>query len=162
MKNIFIKGCILLAVLILAGCGKDEPIPIGEPSSKLEGINDEFVLDRVMFIDNLTPFDDNTLDVSETFIGDEPLTISFNANELTYSVVPGTSLNFFGETGNWNFDNNDFPSYIHFEQGNSEDMLRATLLRTIRSQDEQLQIILGGKCDESAVSYELYFNRKSN
>lgn len=150
----------MLAVLIVAGCGKDEPVPIGEPSSKLEGINDEFVLSQVLFIDNLTPFDDNTLDVSETFIGDEPLTISFNADALSYSVNAGSSLNFFGESGNWNFDNNDFPSYLDFDQGNSSGMLRTTLLRTIRTQDDQLQIALGGKCDESAVSYELYFNRK--
>lgn len=160
MKNCCKFASLILFLTLLASCAQDDIPPLGEPSDKLEGINDEFELDQVIFYDNITPFDDNSLNVSEEFIGSEPLTIVFDKDEMIYTVDPGTTLNFFGQSGNWKFDNAEFPTYIIFEPENLEPELRTKLLRTIRPQDEQLQIIIGGGCDKTSVSYELYFNRK--
>ena len=160
MKNSKLFSICFLSLLLVGACTVSEPPEIGEPSDKLEGISDEFELTKVIFFDQLTPFDDNSLDVSETFIGDDPMSIRFESENLSYTVDPGSSLNFFGTEGSWSFDNNDFPTYLNFVPSDENETTQTSLLRTIRPQDDQLQISLGGSCEPDAISYQLYFTRK--
>jgi hypothetical protein len=159
MKNKYLFASLFLSLFFITACETEDIPPIGEPSDKMEGINDEFVLDQVIFFDNVTPFDDNSLDVSDTYIGAEPLTISFDKEQASYDVTAGSSINLFGESGIWSFDDPKYPSTITFKP-NDGQLFTTSLLRTIRPQDEQLQISIAGGCDKTSVTYELYFNRK--
>lgn len=141
-------------------CGEDEPLEIGDPSNKIMGITDEFELTRVLIFDNITPFDDNSLDISQTVIGETPMVISFDGETARYEVQAGTSRNIFGEGGVWSFDDPQFPTLLTLSADSGGPFVSSRLLQTIRPQDDQLQFSIDAGCDGRALTYEYYFTRK--
>jgi len=160
MKKYLLLSIIGIMALGIIACGDEEPLEIGAPSSKMEGITDEFELNRVLIFDNNTPFDDNSLDISSSVIGETPLTLSFDAETSRYEVTAGTSRNVFGSGGIWSFDNPQFPTFLTLSANQGGPIVTSRLLKTIRPQDDELQISIDSGCDGSAITYEYYFTRK--
>ena len=157
MKKISLALVLLLAVLVgLTGCQPEEYVLQPAPS-KIEGIEDTFVLSRVVQVDQRTLNIDNTLDISAVFVGESGGELTFDPEAGTFAFVPNTSIDFLGTSGTWGFDDPDYPSMI--VMNNSTETYTLNLLRTIRPQD-QLQVQLNRECSgEVSVSYQMYFER---
>jgi hypothetical protein len=167
-KSIFIFSCVLLIMATwFVSCKKKETKPIGEPFSKLEGIQGEWEIKSVIQIDEQTPLKDQlNLDRFYTQNPDSLMSVSFDSKNLTYSVVEGNGKNFFGPGGNWEFDNPNFPSKVIL-YSNLGDTIESTLGKTIRKIDTQLDLNFSRYCgsigDQTAVvTYVFQFNRTGN
>lgn len=157
MKNKSAILALFLALLVgLTGC-KPEEYVLEDAPSKLDGINDTFVLTRVLQVDQQTLNLENTRDISNFFIGETPARITFDSNTGTFTIDPGTTIDFLGTAGTWAFDDDEFPSMITMNNGTETYTLE--LLQTIRPQDE-LQVQLDRNCSgELTTSYQYYFTR---
>jgi hypothetical protein len=114
MKNIhfLLLGFILLAAF---GC-KTDPPELGEPFSKIEGIADDWELIELHQVDLLTKNDDNSIDLSDMFIGGTPAKLSFST-DFSYTGSANSSKMYFPTAGTWAFDNNDYPSQLFITSG---------------------------------------------
>ncbi len=134
---------------------------IGDPVSKLEGINGTWNISAVTQIDEASPLKDE-LDLSRFFVipGEPALSLTFTSSDLTYSVIPGSGKNPFGEGGTWAFDDPSYPAYINL-YSTAGDTVVVGLGQTIRPTDSQLFLDQQKKCAETAVTTYLYiFDRK--
>ena len=114
------KKIHLFLFLTLCFQCKDDTTPIGEPFSQVEGINDTWQLTSIQQTDELNKGDDQALDVTTLMGGVEPAIIVFNSADFTYTLAAGTMRNFFPTSGNWFFDNNDFPAKITLENNGTQ------------------------------------------
>jgi hypothetical protein len=78
-----------------------------------------------------------------------------------YTITPGSGSNLFKNTnGKWNFDSNEYPSYVTFDAATATEN-NMKLIRPVRPQDNFLSLkynkICGGK---RTVSYHLTYTRK--
>jgi len=107
---------ITLALTILASCKPEIKGELGEPHSKVEGLNGTWKLTAFSQRDENNPIKE-VRDLSEFYIlaGEESTVLSFNASDFTYTVVPGPGKNYFGESGTWRFDSNEAPSYLYLQ-----------------------------------------------
>jgi hypothetical protein len=134
---------------------------IGTPTSKLDGINGSWNISGVTQIDEASPLKDE-MDLSKFFLkpGEPILSISLNSDELTYSVVPGTGNNPFGDGGDWTFDDPNYPSYVILYPTNG-DTIQVGLGRTIKPTDSNLYLNQQKLCGDAPVTTYLYiFDRK--
>jgi hypothetical protein len=103
---------------------------------------------------------DTLRNVTEAYIDGAPMEISFDKNG-SYTITPGAGSSLFkNTTGKWAFDNDEYPSYVHFDAASpTENSMK--MIRPVRPQDNFLVLkynkICGGK---RTVSYHLTFNRK--
>jgi hypothetical protein len=143
--------------LMLSAC-KPEKLVLDPAPSKLEGINGTFTLVKVAQVDeNAAPGTTDELDVSAAFIGASAPTITFNSDALTFTYAPGTSPDFIGASGTWAFDDVDFPTKVIMNNGVQYDL---SLLRTIRPQDEFLEVELARSCGgATSLRYQYKFQR---
>lgn len=149
---------LILLVMGVAGCEEKSRIEIGEPFSKLEGINDSFTLIQVVQVDERSQSLSNTMDISHIFIKNDPPKITFNSNDKTFTLEPGDSPNYLINNGSWSFDDDDFPTAL-FLSGNGE-MIDLDLERTIRTIDNTLEFKFTRTCSGSAsVGYIYIFER---
>lgn len=137
MKYFTIKTLLSLAMMafVLQSCKPKEEFVAGEPFSSLKGINGTWAIDQVLQVDKLSTKSDNTLDVSAFFTGANPLQITFNSDDFTWSVSAGDSPNYLGASGTWSFDDNEFPSYITVVEGAATKTF--TLNRPVRENVDQ-------------------------
>lgn len=167
MKNL--RNIILLMAMAIlwAGCQPDEPPPIGEPLSKLEGINDKFNLVKVVQVDERTRVPSNKfLDITEDFLGSSAISIEFNSGTFAYTYTPGDAPDYIGGSGTWRFANakypdesNEYPEQVVLTNGSGEVVLQ--LLKPIRPVDQLLEVKLGKSCDNAAsVGYIFTFERQ--
>lgn len=146
-----------LLVISFSSCDKNEIPPIGDPSSKVLGIQDDWTLTKVVQVDLLTPFNENSMDVSSVFIGDTPAAMNFDANNYTinYGSSPEGLL---GTGGTWAFDDNDYPTNITLTS-NGETFI-VDLNRTVRETDTTLEFELKRVCGGiESISYKYIFAR---
>jgi hypothetical protein len=142
--------------LVMVGC-KPEELVLDPAPSKLDGINDTFTLVGVTQIDfNAAPGATEQVDVSGVFIGSSPATITFNSADKTFSYATGSSLDFLGATGSWLFDNDDYPTKI--EMNNGSAVYDLILVRTIRPQDQFLEVEMARGCG-GGFGYQYKFQR---
>lgn len=157
MKNtIKLPALGLLAMLAFAGC-KKETKEIGDPSSKLQGISDVWILDKVEQTD---PGDaEFVIDVTSVFTegGAPEMTIQTSDSSYTFNVADPI---FIGTSGKWTFDDNNFPTRIDAQYNGTTAPLK--LLRTVRAVDQQLSFQLNRYCDGGTAStiYNFTFRRK--
>lgn len=114
MKNTYIV-IIGLMVLVLSAC-KTDPPEFGTPFSKIEGIADDWELIEFKQVDLLTKNDDNTVDLTDIFVGATPATLSFTT-DFNYTGNANTSKVYFPTAGTWAFDNDDYPSKVFVTSG---------------------------------------------
>lgn len=158
MKYFNIKT-LLFAVLALTVMSCEEELPeLGEPSSKVLGIQDNWVLTSVTQMDLLTPFSENELDVSDIFIGDTPATMTFDGSN--YTINYGTTVEgLLGTGGGYAFDDNDFPSLITLNSNGTDYVVN--LNRTVREIDPTLEFELRKSCGGvEAIAYKYVFARQ--
>lgn len=164
MKNLILISIAVLATG-LASCKKEKK-KIGEPASKLEGINANWVLTRVDQIDVTKTLafveSDTLLEVTEVFAGSNPMTLDIKSADFTYAITPGTTYNLFPKaSGSWKFDDVLYPSRVIFDASTAEE-LSMKLLRPVRPQDPNLVLKLDKRCNgKRTTSYHLWFTRKS-
>ena len=154
--NIKTAGLALIAMLAFAGC-KKETKEIGDPSSKLQGINDVWVLEKVEQTD---PGDaEFVIDVTPVFTEGGPTELSINSSDFTYSFNTDDPI-FIGTSGSWSFDDNAYPTRIDATYNGTTAPLQ--LLRTVRTVDQQLSFRLVRTCDGGTKStiYHFTFKRK--
>lgn len=159
MKYTSIKSFLaIMALAFVVSACKPEEIVLGPPPSKLDGINDTFTLSAVTQVDeNARPGTTKTLDVSSAFTQGALPSITFNSADHSFSYSAGDAPDYFGASGTWDFDNDDYPTKITMSTGVVYDL---KLLHTIRPQDEFLDVELSRSCDGSAsVSYRYSFKR---
>lgn len=166
MKKIqsILKGLIamlcMVGIVTLNSC-KDRP-ELDEPGSKLEGINATWEMVEVMQVD-IASLAQKPLDVSKAFVGTNPMKIKFNASDFTYTVTKGSAPNYFGASGKWAFDDNEFPTKITLTTnlGETKDL---PLVRTIRPVDAYLNFSYSRTCaneDAPYISYQFKFIRSN-
>ncbi len=158
MKILNIKILFFALLALVAVSCEDEIPPLGEPSSKVLGIQATWVLTAVEQVDLLTPFNENTLDVSTVFIGDTPASMTFDGS--SYTVNYGTSPEgLLGTGGSYTFDDNDFPTLINLSSGGTNYTLN--LNRTVREIDPTLEFEIKRVCGGiEAISYKYVFTRQ--
>jgi hypothetical protein len=161
MKNIWILGT--MAVLMAMSSCKKQDEEIYAPSSKLEGINDEWVLTQVNHYDPSDIEKEMVLDISELFVG-QNIELDINSKDFTFRFNSENPL-FFGTSGIWSFDNNEAPSKIEFKTINSNNDTTAyscKLNRTIRTIDRTLEFELQRTCESGTPTnnYQFKFRRK--
>ncbi|MCB9235692.1 MAG: DUF5004 domain-containing protein [Bacteroidia bacterium] len=156
-----IKGPFLLALVMTLGLWacKPEPPTLDPPSSKLEGINDSFVLENVTQVDLLSALADE-LDVSDAYKGDNPMVISFSSTDFTWTIQENDSPNFMGTSGTWSFDDNLYPTLINMVPTGAVDTTVVTLDATIRTVDEYLKFTFSKGCGSgNTIGYKYEFRR---
>lgn len=160
-KQLFVA--LIATVGIFGACEK----PVEEiyaPSSKIEGINDVWVLAEVHQYDPTDKEKENVLDVSEMF-ADNGIELTINSQDFTYTFNQPDPL-FMGDNGTWEFDDNDAPSRIHFKNVDSNnDTLKydCGLVRTVRAIDATLEFELTRYCEGRTTPTTIYqykFRRK--
>lgn len=153
------KSLLAVAALGLAisSC-KPERLVLDPAPSKLDGIQGTFTLVEVVQVDdNAAPGTTDEMDVSKAFIGTTPATISFNSEAFTFTYNTGSSPDFLGASGQWAFDDNDYPTKIMMDNGVQYEL---QLLHTIRPQDAYLQVELQRSCNGAeSVKYRYKFQR---
>ena len=158
MKNIFQSVSIaLLLVFALQGC-KKKTQELEEASSKLEGIQDVWVLNEVKQFDPANK--DLTIDVTEVFTGATPIELEIHSKDsATYTFNQANPL-FLGTKGTWRFDDNNFPTQI--ELTGDAGIQTVKLLQTVRTVDPKLRIQLTRYCGGGTPStiYQFSFVRK--
>ena len=161
--NIYTATIVLMAFIgfvSLNSCEK-KVYEIGEPTSKLEGINGAWNISGVTQIDEASPLKDE-MDLDRFFIipGEPALAITFNSADLTYSVVPGSGKNPFGDGGDWTFDDPNFPSSLTL-YSTGGDTIVVGLGQTIKPTDSNLFLNQQRFCDDAPVTtYQYIFDRK--
>lgn len=148
----------LALVLLVLGC-KPERATLGPPSSKLEGINDSFVLEKVIQVDMadaLAP----ELDITDAYLGANPMVITFNSTDFTWNITENDSPNFMGASGSWAFDDNEYPTLINLTDGSSGITQVLPLDATIRETDNLLKFTFSKGCgSDITVGYKYEFRR---
>ena len=153
-----VKLSFLFSLILISffSCKEDE-LSIGPPSSKMEGIHDNFRLIEVIQVDELSSNKDEW-DVSEVYIGNPVAEIAFDTLSFTYEFNPGSALNYIGTDGSWTFDDNQFPTKIIIDTGGY--LMDLPLLRTIRAVDNHLMFQVSRNCSgNNNISYKYKFER---
>ena len=157
MKNIIQLATLSFVLLIGIGGCKKKTRDLEDPSSKLEGIQDVWVLDEVRQYDPSNK--DLIIDVTDVFKGSTPIELEFKSTDFTYSFNQNNPL-FLGNSGTWKFDDNQFPTQI--EMSGDVGVQTVKLLQTVRTVDPKLRIQLTRYCGGGTTStiYQFSFVRK--
>ncbi len=169
MKN-KLMYTLALAILVIGfqGC-KPEPKVLGPKASQIDGIAGNWVLSKVDQIDVNVQLafveSDTLLDVSDVILDASigaPMEINFDKGKSTFSVTSGTGSDMISfSAGTWNFDNNDYPSYVVFDKSLSTEK-SFKLIHPVRPQDQYLILNVNKICgNKRTVSYHLWFTRKN-
>lgn len=157
MKNLAYTLLFSLPALFILGCESEER-QLEPAGSKLDGIHDEWVLDRAVNFDSLNEVG---VDLSTYYIqnGEAP-ELTMDSENLTYAFNARGKKSYFGSSGTWAFDDPDYPTSLTFTDENGNDH-EVELIRTIRPVDQKLAIRIVRKCnDQVRATYNYFFIRK--
>jgi hypothetical protein len=162
MKNTvkYILALTAVAIVTVTACQKKE-YTIGDPVSKVEGIDGTWQVSTVFQVDETSPVRES-MDLSTYFVvpGTAPLEITFDGQKFTYVVDANGAQNPFGPSGDWEFDNIDYPTYVHLYSSESDTII-LKLGQTIRPSDSQLLLDQQRLCDVTPIiTYQYTFNRQ--
>jgi Domain of unknown function (DUF5004) len=160
MKQILLT---LLTITILFGACKKEPIPpIGDPASKLEGINGNWRLAKIEQYDENVAVDNKYLDITEYFLtGQAAPTLSFNSAAKTFTYDPAGTPNFLGTSGAWRFDDDAAPSFIYASSAGADEQTWQ-LGGPTRPVDQQFSILVKRGCVSDSKYYYRFTFARSN
>jgi hypothetical protein len=158
MKNIVLP--ILAMLLLGVGCKPEIEGELGEPFDKLTGMHGTWVIASFIQKDLNNPVKEER-DLSTYYVqdGTDPLEINFDKDSRAYTVDLTVGRNYFGDGGDWSFDNDDYPSFLILDTGT--DTLQFELGAAVRPYDNMLSLELPRGCDDTeTVIYKFEFNRK--
>jgi hypothetical protein len=159
MKQILYLTTALL--LTLAACKKDEIPPLGDPASKLEGINGAWRLAKVEQYDENVAVDAKYLDITEYFVTGAAPTITFNSSAKTFTYDPAGTSNFLGTNGTWRFDDDAAPLYIYATSAGASEATWQ-LGGPTRPVDQQFSILVKRGCVEDSKYYYRFTFQRNN
>ncbi len=154
MKKLII--IISIIQLTIGSCKEDRP-ELPPAGSKVEGIQDDWSLFKVMQYDEISQ---KELDVSSVYIGADPMKMNFKieGQDTLYTITTGSSINYLGNNGTWRFDDNEFPTTLTINFDGNDHILK--LNRTVRPQDQTLEFKFSKVCSgKRVVSYNYTFKR---
>lgn len=158
MKNL--TYIFLVVLLFFSSCKPDIPSDPGEPFDKVAGLNGTWVLHSFIQQDLNNPIKEER-DLSKYYVveGTNPLSITFNASDKSYSIDITEGKNFFGDGGEWNFDNDQYPSFVTLESGSETNVFG--LGSVVREFDNTLTLQLEKGCSETELNviYKFIFER---
>lgn len=149
---------VLVGGLLFQGCKPEIEGELGEPFDKSEGIAGTWQLNSFVQKDLNSPVQEER-DLSSFFVDGTvtPLQLSFAADG-TYFVAIEKGKNYFGEGGQWMFDDPDYPSLI--ELHTATDTLVYNLGSMVRTFDPSMKIEYRRSCNGTATNiYTFEFNR---
>jgi len=156
-------GLLLALTVLLAGCEENDYNDLAPPPSKIEGIQGSWTIESVAQVELTKRAGgfDIRYDVSDVVVGDDPMSIVFESENMTYSVNAGTTVHALGSGGTWAFDDPEFPTQLilRTDEGNT---VTADLQRTVRPVDNVLQFEFPRECanvENPEFGYEYTFNR---
>lgn len=163
MNRTFILPLAALALAIgLSGCKPEIGGELGDPIDKRAGFLGTWELSSFTQQDLNNPVKE-TRDLSPLFIqeGTAPLRMTFNDDD-TYAVQQEVGRSYFGDGGQWSFDDPAFPTFLRL--AGSADTLEYNLGATVRPYDNQMAIEYRRSCGEGGarietVIYTFTFNR---
>ncbi len=153
-----IKSFIYIMLALVACSNPVDDLEIGEPFSQSEAIQGSWVLVDVKHVDNLDAGKAFT-DLTDMFTQNAS-SISFNGGSFSYTH--GSGPNLIGSGSSWNFDDEEYPSVVEFDNGVS---LR--LGDPVKPFDDSMTLVFERTCprddgsDRVISSYELTFNKQS-
>ena len=152
---------VFLAVLCtMAGCKERIEGELGTAFDKVAGMSGDWELTAFTQTDLNNPVQE-TRDLTSLYTvgATNPLTLTFE-EEGSYSVELEQGKNYFGEGGNWTFDDLNYPTYLVLHTGT--DTLQFNLGAVVRPFDQTMSIeIRKGCASTETVIYSFDFNRKS-
>lgn len=157
----YILGMVAAIVMIcisLAGCKPTTEGELGEPFDKSTGIAGTWELVSFTQKDLNSPVQE-VRDLSTFYIDGTvtPLQLTFDPNG-SYQISLEKGKNYFGEGGDWSFDDPDYPSFIEFQT--DADTLVYNLGSMVRSFDSTMKIEFRRSCSGSETNiYTFEFNR---
>ena len=165
MKKIhrsLLPALALLLVLAATGCRDQRDLVLGEPFSKLEGINGAWRLAQVEQVGIKEGSKQWGFDLTAAVVGADPAQLTFNSADLTFAYTPNGSRDLLKlSAGSWAFDDVDYPTMVSLTDtsGATGDL---KLLAAIRIIDQQLKLqLLRPDCDNGWVlAYNLFFERQ--
>jgi hypothetical protein len=165
MNKIRLLAMLPLFALLLNGCKENIEGELGESYDKVAGMNGTWELTKFSQIDLNNPIKEER-DLTEFYIidGITPMQIIFDSNEKSYEVLISAGRNYFGPSGTWTFDDNEYPSFLLMDDGTTERSFE--LGRVVREFDNSLVIDLRRGCSDAdgnfveTVVYHFEFTRK--
>lgn len=157
MKNTILT---FLVIALLAACTPD-PFKSPDGSYNLTtGINGAWELNEVVIEDRSFP-QFSTKDISEFFAAD-PVSITFDTDNQSYTVEGTTQGHPFGEGGFFAFDNEEYPENITITPDNADlSSLTFSLGNMVRAIDPTMTLLdTKSSCDQVYAQYRYTFNRK--
>lgn len=153
---------VCLVVLATTGCSEKKDLVLGEPFSKLEGINGAWRLAQVEQVGLKEGSKQWGFDLSSALVGADPAQITFNSSDFSFAYVANGSRDLLKISGGtWNFDDNDYPTLVSLNDAGGQ-ALNLKLLAAIRVIDNQLKLqLLRPDCNNDWVlGYNLTFQRQ--
>lgn len=169
MKQAYILFFSVIISATFLGCNTETP-ELGTPFSSIEGISDEWELVEMYHSGIDITTDDiltNTVRLPATYVGNVPTTLNFT-NDFNFTGNANSSKVFFPTSGQWAFDDDDYPSKLFITSGG--ETIELKLLAPVRENVDQflhfLYIRPFGDCSPSdavstgTVGYEYKFARR--
>lgn len=152
----------LLLLFIVGACKKDVIPPIGEPASKLAGINATWRLTKVEQFDDKVAGDSKTFDITSFFTTGSAPTIQFDSAAKTFRYNAGAAPNFLGDSGSWRFDDDNYPTVIFAKDGTAGRERTWVLGGPTRPVDTQLKLAIrrNGCAADASYAYLFTFTRQ--
>ena len=154
----------ILAIITLSNCNEKD-YPLDPPPSKINGINGTWELISVVEVDE---FDlakpERDISSFYTGVGVTVMMATFNSDDFTFEIIPGDKgQNYLPTTGTWEFDNNDFPTFIYLTDDEGA-VTNLALKGPTRPQDQLLKFSFNRSCiidgeETEYVGYRYEFNR---
>ncbi|PCJ81491.1 MAG: hypothetical protein COA49_05200 [Bacteroidetes bacterium] len=166
MRNFFVVA--LTIATVFASCKPQPQGSLGEPFDKIVGMIGTWELSSFIQTDLTNPIKEER-DLTDFFYDGivTPMQITLN-EDMTYSVAIEMGRNYFGDQGNWGFDDVEHPSYFILEtqlsDGTPSDTLQYELGSVIRPFDNSMSIEYNRLCGTGSsasetVLYSFEFNR---
>lgn len=163
MNHMKTYSIAVLAIALMLGVSSCKPEPegeLGQPFDKVAGMIGTWELASFTQQDLNNPIQE-TRDLSYLYQegASSPFQLLFNTDG-TYAVDISQGKNYFGEGGDWTFDDLDVPSILILDTGS--ETLNFDLASVVRTFDQSMQIEIRKGCsDVETVIYAFSFNRVS-
>ena len=162
--SIYSLSLLFLALILASGCKKKIEGELGTPYSKVTGMNGTWELSKFVQIDLNNPIQEER-DLSQFYLveGTEPFSLTFDSEDRSFSAQIEAGKNFFGASGTWSFDDDNYPSFLYID--NANELLEFEMGNVVSEFDNELQLDLNRACiDGTAITetviYRFVFTRK--
>ena len=158
---------IALAIALVS-CEPVQYEKIGVPFSKLESIEGTWVATKVIQVDETAVSQGGLyqeMDLTDLYnFTSYSITFNLDSDTLpsTFSIETGGAPSFIDTMGNWSFNDNNFPTEIHFTHSDSANFTsKLYLIAPPRDQNPLRVKFLRFSKEKLIVSYQYIFERQT-